>query len=138
MKAAICVLLSSFVCMLSGCVPYPHTSERFEGVRGRALDSRTHLPIPGVRVAIHEHPGTHTTTNADGAYRIRPQQNFHILIAPGPCSWSSIPYGHFWSPLLDFSHPGYRPLSFAADEHASRANGNKGERVHADVLLNPR
>ncbi|HEV7406152.1 MAG TPA: hypothetical protein VGO11_24610 [Chthoniobacteraceae bacterium] len=133
MKTSILLLLSSLACTLSGCIiPYPHTSQRFSGVSGHVRDARTHRPISGVGVALHQHPSTRTTTDADGAYHLDAQKNFHLFFMPGPCG-ASLPMGEQWSVMLDFTHPGYRPFSFEDPEPWKR---REGELFHAEVLLN--
>jgi len=130
---------------LSGCVlPWPHTSTRFQGVSGHVFDARTHQPIPGVLVAVEKHPSTSTTTDADGAYRIKALKNHHIVYF-----WlmmgDSLPSGEYWYPDLNFSHPGYRPVRWSGVFNQDTADNirNKprnmgfGELVHTDVLLNP-
>ena len=147
MKMSIHILLSSFVLTLSGCViPYPQTSTRFQGVSGHVFDARTHEPIPGVHVAVVKHPSASTTTDADGAYRIKPQKNYHIFYVWLLMDGDSWPWREYWFPDLNFSHPGYRAVCWSGTFNQDTAdkvikneprNMGFGELVHTDVLLNP-
>ena len=91
---------------LTGCVPFPHTSERFPAMQGRVVDAATGQPISGALVAVHDHPSTKSETDASGAFHFPKRRNYHLGVTFGICG-TSWPEGSEWSDLLDISHPTY-------------------------------
>jgi hypothetical protein len=136
MKISATIALSGVLLMLAGCIiPYPHTTPRFAGVSGRVLDAKTHQPVAGVSVAIHDHPSTVTKTDSSGNFHLSAERNHHLFIIPAPCA---VGEGDYWSPLLDISHADYQTLGFDAYQHADPSTRDKGELVTTDILLEPK
>ena len=100
---------------LTGCIPLPHTSERFPAMRGRVVDATTSQPISGAVVAIHDHPSTVSKTDASGAFHFAKRRNYHFGVTVGICG-TSWPEGSEWSDLLDVSHSGYAPRQVDASD----------------------
>lgn len=103
--------------LLSGCVPlpFPHTSEKFPSMQGHVVDATTGQPIPGVIVAVHDHPSTTAKTDKTGAFRFSKYRNYHYGLLPGICG-TSWPEGSEWSDWLDVSHPAYEPRQVDASK----------------------
>src|ERR1051326_8070926 len=93
---------------LTGCIPIPHTSERFPAMRGHVVDALTGQPISGAAVAVHDHPSTKAKTDATGAFHFSKRRNLHLAVVAGICA-TSWPEGVEWSELLDVAHPEYEP-----------------------------
>jgi len=91
---------------LTGCVPFPHTSERFPAMQGRVVDAATGQPISGVLVAVHDHPSTKSKTDAIGVFHFSKRRNYHLGVTFGICG-TSWPEGSEWADLLDMSHLAY-------------------------------
>lgn len=89
---------------LTGCVPFPHTSERFPAMQGRVVDAATDQPISGALVTVHDHPSTESKTDASGSFHFSKHRNYHLGVTFGICS-PSWPEGSAWSDLLNISHP---------------------------------
>ena len=95
--------------ILSGCLPLPHTSERFPATQGHVVDATTGQPVSGAIVAIHDHPSTTAKTDKTGFFHLSKHRNFHLGVTVGMCG-SDWPEGTEWSDLLDVSAPGHLPL----------------------------
>ena len=117
------MLLNLVLGLLTGCVPFPHTTERSPEVQGRVLDARTHAPIQGAKVSLTQSPQLSTYTDAAGHFRLRATRNFHLAYIA--------PEGH-WPNRRDnyvaISHTNYFPFGF--DDYMG---GNIG-----DILLKPK
>lgn len=98
------------VIALSGCIPFPHTSERFPGMQGHVMDATTGQPISDVLVAVHDHPSTTAKTDKSGFFSISKRRNYHLGITFGICG-EDWPEGTYWSDSLDLSRAGYEPRS---------------------------
>jgi hypothetical protein len=109
--------LTSFVALaaLTGCVPFPHTSERFPAMRGHVVDAVTGQPLSGAVVAVHDHPSTMAKTDASGAFRFSKRRNFHLGLTIDMCG-TSWPPGSEWSDELDVAHPAYEPRQVDASK----------------------
>lgn len=111
------VILIFVPVILSGCLPFPHTSERFPAMQGRILDAATGQPISGVTIAIHDHPTTTSKTDKIGFFHFSKHRNYHLGITVGICG-SDWPAGSEWSEILDISAPGFMPLQVNASDLA--------------------
>lgn len=94
--------------LAAGCLPIPHTSEKFPAMRGHVVDAATGQPLSGASVAVHDHPATIATTDSNGAFHFARKVNLHLAVTPGPCP-TSWPEGTEWSEQLDITRPGYQP-----------------------------
>jgi hypothetical protein len=100
---------------LTGCIPLPHTSERFPAMRGHIVDAVTGQPISGAVVAVHDHPNTIAKTDASGAFHFSKHRNYHLGVTIGICG-TSWPAGSELSDLLDVVHPAYESRRVDASE----------------------
>ena len=76
--------------LLTGCIPFPHTSLKCEEVRGRVLDAETHTPIKGAKVYLvvddfsgntdKSRPEHVTYTDATGSFRLGATHQFHLAV----------------------------------------------------------
>jgi len=107
------LILLIAVVTLSGCIPYPHTSDRFPGMQGHVIDATTGQPISGVIVAVPDHPSTTAKTDKSGFFCISKRRNYHFGVTVGICG-SDWPEGSNWSDLIDVSRIGYVPLKIDA------------------------
>jgi len=124
------------VIALSGCIPYPHTSDRFPGMQGHVIDATTGQPISDVIVAVHDHPSTTAKTDKSGFFSISKRQNYHLGVTVGMCG-SDWPEGSHWSNLLDVSRAGYVPSKIdASDLIIPSHDYDKPYELH-DILLTP-
>jgi hypothetical protein len=94
--------------VLTGCIPFPHTSERFPAMQGHVVDAATGQPLCDAIVAIHDHPGTTAKTDGNGSFHFSKRRNYHLGVAIGICG-TSWPAGSEWSEWLDVTHPNYEP-----------------------------
>ena len=78
--------------LLSGCIPYPHTTLRSFEVRGRVFDSRTHAPIQGAKIFLTLQPNTSCTTDSEGRFQLDGTRNFHSGIVPPEGDWPQRKY----------------------------------------------
>ena len=101
-----CLLLILTLAFLTGCFPFPHTSERFPGMNGRIVDAVTRQPVPSAIVSIHDHPSTVTKTDASGTFHFSKRRNYHLGLRLGICA-TSWPEGSDWSNVLDVTQPAY-------------------------------
>jgi hypothetical protein len=127
--------------LLSGCVPlpFPHTSERFHSMQGHVVDATTGKPIPGVMVAVHDHPRTTAKTDKTGAFRFSKHRNYHYGLLPGICG-TSWPEGSEWSDLLEVSHPDYEWRQVDASKQiipSSPPSGHAKPYELRDIRLTP-
>ena len=96
------ILLILALGLLPGCMPWPHTTDRSQEVRGRVLDANTHTPVSGAKVFLVQSPHHPAYTDATGHFRLKATRNFH---------WAyPAPEGH-WPDRKDSSmeiaHPDY-------------------------------
>lgn len=95
--------------LLTGCVPYPHTSPRSWEVSGTVLDARTRAPIKGANVVQEERATSYPaqtrrrTTAAAGHFRLKASHNFHLAAVIDGEGW---PRAHFYD-VVTISHPNY-------------------------------
>ena len=84
--------------VLTGCIPIPHTSERFPAMRGHVVNAVTGQPISGAVVAVHDHPSTLAKTDTNGAFHFSKRRNYHLAVVPGICptSWPVSLIGTPW------------------------------------------
>jgi hypothetical protein len=106
--------------LLTGCI-YPHTSERSSEVRGRVLDSQTHLPLKGAKICFVQKPQYPTYTDANGRFQMKARRNFHWSGNAGGGSW---PFPKIGSKII--SHPNYVTIGWDG-------SGDAG-----DILLQPK
>jgi hypothetical protein len=109
MKSLFPLAAAIFLSLLTGCVPYPHTTARSFAVSGRVVDARTHAPIKKARVRLEKSPHHTTYTDADGRFRMGATWNFH---------WAIITPGGDWpkkDSYTEISHPGYQTYGFFND-----------------------
>lgn len=115
-------LTATFLILLTGCLPFPHTTKRSAAVSGRVIDARTREPIKGAKVSPQISPHHATYTDANGRFRMRATRNFH---------WAYVsPEGHGPEPkdsYTEISHDGYVPYGF----------DNNDDRDLGDVPLKP-
>ena len=112
-----------FLCLIIGCLPVPHTTERSAEVQGRVVDARTHVPIQGAKVFLTESPQVSTYTDADGHFHFKATRNFHLAYVPPEGDWPKRKDNY-----IEISHTNYLPYGF--DDYMG---GNMG-----DILLKPK
>ena len=99
------LLVAPLALVLSGCLIYPHTSERSPEIRGRVFDADTRQPIAGAKVSWLEQSRSSTKTDAAGAYTLHKTHNLHWMVS-GPCA-SDWPMGRdlecLWVSHLDYA-----------------------------------
>jgi hypothetical protein len=114
--------------LLTGCLPFPHTTLRSPEVRGRVLDARTQLPIESAKVFLTEHPQISCTTGHAGCFLLKATYNFHPGAIPPEGDW---PARKYWEDKVTISHPNYMPLRI--DHWPFGKGDDKG-----DILLEPK
>ena len=102
----ILILLSA---ALTGCVPWPHTTERFPATSGRVVDAVTGRPVGGVVIWVDDNANLRTTTDTNGGFHFPEIRNHHFGYFLGICS-TDWPAAVTWSRILLLSHPEYLPL----------------------------
>jgi hypothetical protein len=112
-----CALLFIF---LTGCLPYPHTTERSPEVSGTVIDARTRAPIQGAKVFLVQSPHHTTYTDVNGHFDLEATRNVHLgIITPGS-DWPDRK-----DSVMEITHTNYLPIG-------GTWNGNAGE-----ILLQP-
>jgi hypothetical protein len=134
-------ILPLIVSAAAGCLPIPHTSERFPAMQGRVVDETTGQPIAGAVVAIHEHPSTTAKTDSTGDFHVPRKVNFHLLLGLGPCP-NDWPEGVEWSWVLDVTHAGYQPRQIDANNQLRQpipncSTNEKSPLELRDIALRP-
>ena len=109
--------------LLSGCLPWPHSTPRAAEVQGRVLDSRTHIPIQGAAVFLVQSPHHTTYTDENGYFTLKATQNFHFGIVPPEGDWPDRKDNY-----VQITHTNYFPYGF--DDYAGGEMGN--------ILLRPK
>ena len=98
------------LCLLAGCLPVPHTSQRSPEFRGTVVDARTKKPVQGAKIVLSEDPRISCTSDATGAFRLKATRNHHwgYNILPTHESWQDLPAGrHYYEDAVTISHPSY-------------------------------
>lgn len=109
---------------MTGCLPFPHTTQRLYEVRGRVLDASAQTPIQGAEIFLTEHPNYKCKTDSMGYFRLKEINNFHLLLIAPEGEW---PARQGWWPNITVSHPNYQLRQIQNDF------ADKG-----DVLLSPK
>lgn len=118
-------LLTAVALPLSGCLPYPHTSEEFPAVQGHIVDATTLKPVPGARIAFEDHPDTFTTSDASGSFHFPRVTHFYLGVTIGMCSGEWPENDDDWSPVFDVVHPEYEPFHGYVQEDLADRNDSK-------------
>jgi hypothetical protein len=123
---------------LSGCIEGPSTDARSPEVSGQIIDAKSQQPLPGVVVALHDHPAIAATSDANGHFTLRGTKNFHLFTLLGICS-TSFPEGKYYRDTLDVRNVGYAPLSISARQYlpAGVTNVDGGHLTLRDIQLTP-
>jgi hypothetical protein len=69
--------------LLTGCLPWPHTTERSDPASGRVLDANTHKPIADAKIEFNQPPHHTTYTDANGYFYLKATRNFHWAYTEG-------------------------------------------------------
>ncbi|HEU6449382.1 MAG TPA: hypothetical protein VFV23_13200 [Verrucomicrobiae bacterium] len=109
MKYSIKILKSTlpilFLSLLTGCLPWPHTTPRSNAASGRVLDAVTRKPIQGAKVSFLQPPEHAVYTDKNGYFYLKATRNFH---------WGYVTPGGDWPDNKDnnmqISHPNYIPI----------------------------
>jgi hypothetical protein len=101
------VTLTLANCIVTSCVPYPHTSIRSPEITGRILDARTHAPIEDAKIFFPDHSRVRCLSGADGKFRLKATHNFHLGGIPPEGDW---PKGEQYGAAIAITHPGYKDI----------------------------
>jgi hypothetical protein len=115
-------------CLLAGCLPFPHTTERSPEVRGRVLDAITHTPVQGAKIFLSDHPDVACWSDSAGHFRLRATSNFHWGLTVPEGDW---PRRKYWGSAVAISCVGYEDYT---------QNGPDDWRLtdKGDILLKPK
>ena len=131
-----CLLLLLAPTVLTGCIPFPHTSERFPGMSGHILDAVTCQPVPSAIVSIHDHPSTVAKTDASGVFHFSKRRNYHFGLMVVICA-TSWPAGSVWSNILDVTQPAYESRQVDVSRLIIPPYDDKPYELR-DILLTPK
>lgn len=101
-------LVFSSICLLTGCLPIPHTTERTPEISGRVLDAQTHSPIQRAKIFLVQKPHHTTLTDASGRFRLKETRNFHWAYITPEGDWPDRKGN-----VIEIVHPGYKPHGFS-------------------------
>ena len=120
-------------------MPYPHSTIRFDGVRGRILDAQTHEPVAGALIEVAAHRSTFTRTDSTGAFHLASEFNYHVIGIFIPAHNPLLENDPRWSPTLFITRAGYKPVGFdaAKPSHIAPSYTGRGEILLTDILLEP-
>src|SRR6266481_2386760 len=109
MRSLFPLAAATFLSLLTGCLPFPHTTDRSPAVSGRVVDARTRAPIKEARVWLEKSPHHTTYTDADGRFRMGATWNFHWAYFSPEGDWPDRK-----DPMVAIEHPGYLHADFIA------------------------
>ena len=110
MRSLFPLAAATFLSLLTGCLPFPHTTDRSPAVSGRVVDARTRAPIKEARVWLEKSPHHTTYTDADGRFRMGATWNFHWAYFSPEGDWPDRKDSY-----TEISRPGYHTYGFFND-----------------------